>query len=289
MLALEVCQRCKVSVMLARVSRTGKLELTWVGKDQRPRLEPRLLLEDASKSYGDPKSPNMLIRGDNLLALKALEQDFTGQIQCIYLDPPFNTQQAFEYYEDCVEHSIWLSMMRDRLEVHHRLLHKTGTLFVHIDDNELAYLVVILDEVFGRQNRISICTFKQSSTSGSKAINPGIVTTSNFVVIYAKDKTAWKSFKTFVATERDKRYSKFIVNFEEHFSKWRLIGVRQALAAHLGMEARELKKKLGDDLERRTNEFVLENAPRVVRTARVAPKDVNEQAREALALSPCAR
>jgi hypothetical protein len=100
------------------MAKTGKLELTWVGKELRPRLEPRLLLEDPSKSYGDPKSPNMLIRGDNLLALKALELDFTGKIQCIYLDPPFNTQQAFEYYEDGVEHSLWLSMMRDRLELH---------------------------------------------------------------------------------------------------------------------------------------------------------------------------
>src|SRR2546427_12772124 len=101
-------------------SKTGKLEMTWVGKDQRPRLEPRLLLEDPSKSYGDPKSPNMLIRGDNLLALKALEQEFTGQIKCGYIDPPFNTQQAFEHYEDGIEHSLWLSLMRDRLEVLHR-------------------------------------------------------------------------------------------------------------------------------------------------------------------------
>jgi adenine-specific DNA-methyltransferase len=264
------------------MAKSGKLELTWVGKDQRQRLEPRLLLEETARSYGDPASPNMLIRGDNLLALKALEQDFTGRIQCIYLDPPFNTQQAFEYYDDGVEHSLWLSMMRDRLEHHHKLLHKTGTLFVHIDDNELAYLMVVLDEIFGRQNRVSVCTFKQSSASGPKAVNPGIVTTSNFIVIYAKDKTCWKSFKTFVGTERDDRYSKFIANFEEPYSSWRLVGVRQALAAKLGIEAKELKKKLGDDFDRSIEEFVLENAPRVVRTARVAPKDVNELAREAL-------
>jgi adenine-specific DNA-methyltransferase len=123
--------------MLARVSKTGKLELTWAGKDQRPRLEPRLLLEDPSKSYGDPTSPNMLIRGDNLLALKALEQDFTGEIHCIYIDPPFNTGQAMEDYEDGLEHSIWLTIMRDRLEILHRLLRSDGTIFVHIDDNEL--------------------------------------------------------------------------------------------------------------------------------------------------------
>jgi adenine-specific DNA-methyltransferase len=264
--------------------KTGKLELTWVGKDERQRLEPRLLSEDPAKSYGDPASPNMLIRGDNLLALKALEQDFTSKIQCIYRDPPFNTQQAFEYYDDGLEHSLWLTMMRDRLE-HHRLLHKSGTLFVHIDDNELAYLIVILDEIFGRQNRVSICTFKQSSASGPKSINPGIVTTSNFVVIYAKDKTCWKSFKTFVATGRDDRYSKFITNFDEPYSRWKLIGIRNALASQLGIETKNLKKHLGDEFDATIESFVLENASRVVRTARVAPKDVNELAREALAQS----
>ena len=94
----------------------GKLELTWVGKDERPRLEQRVLVEDPSKSYGDPNSENMLIFGDNLLALKALEQDFASRIKCIYIYPPFNTGQAFEHYEDGLEHSIWLSLMREKLE-----------------------------------------------------------------------------------------------------------------------------------------------------------------------------
>jgi adenine-specific DNA-methyltransferase len=156
------------------------LELTWVGKNNQPRLEPRILIEDhtcscrADRSVSDPDIfDNRLIFGDNLLALKALEQEFTGQIKCIYIDPPFNTKQAFDHYEDGVEHSIWLNLMRNRIEMLHRLLSEDGSFFVHIDDNELGYLIALTDEIFGRANRVSVITFKQSSASGPKAINPG--------------------------------------------------------------------------------------------------------------------
>lgn len=117
------------------MAKKTKLELTWIGKDNRPRLEPRILLEDKELNYhaehkvsGDDIYDNMLIHGDNLLALKALEQDFAGKIKCIYIDPPFNTDQAFEHYDDSVEHSIWLGLMRDRITILHRLLSLDGTL-----------------------------------------------------------------------------------------------------------------------------------------------------------------
>jgi len=157
-----------------------KLELTWIGKENRPRLEPRILIADPEKSYHaahrvseDDLFDNRLIFGDNLLALKALEQEFAGKIKCIYIDPPFNTKQAFEHYDDGVEHSLWLSLMRDRLTILHRLLTPDGTLCIHIDDNELGYLIVVADEIFGRKNRAYIVTFKQSSVSGPKSVNPG--------------------------------------------------------------------------------------------------------------------
>jgi adenine-specific DNA-methyltransferase len=172
-----------------------KLELTWIGKEHRPRLEPRILLEDPVLSYHAPHKisdhdlfDNRLIHGDNLLALKALEQDFAGKVKCIYIDPPFNTQQAFEHYDDSTEHSDWLRLIRDRAVILHRLLANNGSLFVHIDDNELGYLTVLLDEVFGRTNRVAIVTFKQGSATGHKSINPGCVSTTNFVLIYAKKK-----------------------------------------------------------------------------------------------------
>ena len=142
------------------MQKTGKLELTWVGKYEKSKIEPRILIEDKTKSYGDPSSKNMLIHGDNLIALKALEKEYSGLIKCIYIDPPFNTGQAFENYDDGVEHSIWLSLMQSRVQILHRLLADDGTLFVHIDDNELGYLIVLLDEIFGRNNRVSIVSLK---------------------------------------------------------------------------------------------------------------------------------
>lgn len=98
------------------MEKKGKLELTWVGKYEEEKLEPRILIEDKSKSYGDPDTENMLIHGDNLLALKALERDYAGKIKCVYIDPPYNTGNAFEHYDDDVEHSLWLNMIYKRVE-----------------------------------------------------------------------------------------------------------------------------------------------------------------------------
>lgn len=143
------------------MSRHQKLELTWIGKDERPRLEPRILLEDSALSHHAKERhdgdifDNRMIFGDNLLALKALEQEFSGAIQCIYIDPPYNTGNAFEHYDDGVEHSIWLSLMRDRLSILQGLLSQTGFICCHIDDSEGHYLKVLMDEVFGRQNYLS--------------------------------------------------------------------------------------------------------------------------------------
>lgn len=129
-----------------------RLELTWIGKGEEPAVEPRILLHDLSKDYGDPNAENMLIHGDNLLALKALEQQFAGQVKCIYIDPPYNTGAAFEHYDDNLEHSIWLRLMKARLEILRTLLAPDGSIWIQIDDEEQAYLKVICDEVFGRNN-----------------------------------------------------------------------------------------------------------------------------------------
>ena len=137
------------------VSKPQKLELTWIGKDTQSKLEPRILLEDTDKSYGDKHSGNLLIHGDNLLALKALEQEFTGRVKCIFIDPPYNTGSAFTHYDDGIEHSLWLTLMRDRLVILRRLLAEDGSIWITIDDNEAHYLKVLCDELFGRNNFIA--------------------------------------------------------------------------------------------------------------------------------------
>ena len=139
-----------------------KLELTWIGKEKRPKLEPRILLEDAERSYHAKRRvsegdifDNRLIFGDNLLALKALEQEFSGKVKCVFIDPPYNTGSAFSHYDDGLEHSIWLGLMRDRLEIIRQLLAEDGSLWITIDDNEAHYLKVMCDEVFGRGNFVA--------------------------------------------------------------------------------------------------------------------------------------
>ncbi len=198
-----------------------KLELTWIGKDIRPKLEPRILIEDPAKSYhagfrkagprggaenaenAGKQSPtsaasappredffdNRLIFGDNLLALKALEQEFTGKIKCIYIDPPYNTGSAFTHYDDGIEHSLWLSLMRDRLELLRRLLSPKGSIWISIDDNEMPYLRVLLDEIFARPNFVATVIWEKvySPKSSARFLSEN----HDYVVCYARDSSAW--------------------------------------------------------------------------------------------------
>jgi adenine-specific DNA-methyltransferase len=143
----------------------NKLELTWIGKGEEPKLEPRILIENPEYSYGDPKSENMLIHGDNLLALKALEQDYSGKVKCIYIDPPYNTGNAFEHYDDGVEHSLWLSLIKPRIEILRKLLTEDGSLWITLDDNEAHYFKVMCDEIFGRNNFVATTIWQQSLQS----------------------------------------------------------------------------------------------------------------------------
>lgn len=166
-----------------------KLELTWIGKDREVNLEPRILVEVPEKSYGDKDTENMLIHGDNLLALKALEQDYTGKIKCIYIDPPYNTGSAFEHYDDNVEHSKWLSLMKQRLEILHTLLAEDGSIWISLDDNEQAYCKILMDEIFGRRNFINnvIWQKKFSPQNDAKWLSDN----HDFVIVYAKNKDLW--------------------------------------------------------------------------------------------------
>lgn len=168
-----------------------KLELTWIGKENQPRLEPRILIEEPGKSYHASHRVsdkdifnNRLIFGDNLLGLKALEQEFSGQIKCIYIDPPYNTGSAFEQYDDGIEHSLWLSLMRDRVELLRKLLHPDGSLWVSLDDNEVHYFKVLTDEIFGRGNFLGNIVWQSKDTPGNNS--SGIAQTHNHILAYRK-------------------------------------------------------------------------------------------------------
>ena len=248
-----------------------KLELTWIGKDQATKLEPRILIEDtdlsyhSSKKYSDKDTyDNKLIFGDNLLALKALEQEYTERVKCIFIDPPYNTGSAFEHYEDGLEHSIWLSLMRDRIEVLHKLLSDDGSLWITIDDNEVHYLKVLCDEIFGRNNFVIQNTIKRSAPTGHKSINPSPVQVADYLLVYAKNKSKWKYEQQFTEREFDSAYNKFIENYELGINHWTFISLKTAL------------KKL--DL---TLEECLERYPeRIIRTAQPNFEGVGKETKE---------
>lgn len=180
-----------------------KLELTWIGKGNEPKLEPRILIEDPTKSYGDPKAENMLIHGDNLLALKALEQEFAGKIKCIYIDPPYNTGSAFEYYDDGLEHSLWLTLMRDRLKIFYNLLSEDGSLWISLDDNEQAYCKVMCDELFGRNNFVANVLW-QKRTSPESRLQLGAA--HDYILVYAKNSSKVNLNKITLTQEQSSQY-----------------------------------------------------------------------------------
>lgn len=167
-------------------------------KDEPIVVEPRILIEDATRSNcaADPDTENMLIHGDNLLALKALENKYAGRVKCIYIDPPYNTGSAFDYYEDNLEHSIWLNLIRPRLEILWNLLDKdTGSIWISIDDSEQAYMRVLCDELFGRPKFVAqIVWQKRYSRENREAIGDA----HEYIIVYAKDPVQFKECRNLV-------------------------------------------------------------------------------------------
>jgi len=187
-----------------------KLELTWIGKDNRPKLEPRILLEEPSKSYhashkvtNEDLFDNKLIFGDNLLALKALEQKYIGKVKCVFIDPPYNTGSAFEHYEDGLEHSIWLSLMRDRISIMRNLLEDSGSIWISIDDNEVHYLKVLCDEVFGRKNFLANILWQKRTSPDARL---KISDAHDHILVYSKDASQTKINKIPLTELQSKNY-----------------------------------------------------------------------------------
>lgn len=196
----------------------NKLELTWFGKDEPMHVEPRLLIENTelSNTDTDPNTENILIHGDNLLALKALEPMYAGQIKCIYIDPPFNTGQAFEHYDDNLEHSIWLNLMYERFKLLYRLLEANGMFWIHLDDVEVHYCKVVLDEIFSRHNFVSHITYERSAVAG---LGQGgyLVNTTEHILLYKKGVLPDKVNLSYeeLGFNIIKRYNRYVADFGE--------------------------------------------------------------------------
>ena len=249
-----------------------KLELTWIGKDKRPKLEPRILLEDPSKSYHASQKvtendifDNKLIFGDNLLALKALEYRYTGKVKCVYIDPPYNTGSAFDHYEDGLEHSIWLSLMEQRLNIIHKLLADDGCIFVHLDDNELDYLKVLMDGVFGRNNFVSRITIEARAPSAFSTVNTGVFKASEYILWFAKDKSKFSENRLRTKREPDYAYNKWLNNPNDSPEFWTFKPVQEAFE-----EIAKPRSKRPDTLLQAFNKFIVENSKHVTRLASIS-------------------
>jgi len=165
----------------------------WVPKNDIRVAEPRIF--KFVKNYGDPTSENMLIKGDNLLVLRSLVEMLKGKqekdkIKCIYIDPPFNSGNAFKYYDDNLKHSEWLTMMRDRLGLLRKILRNDGIILIHIDDEEMAYLKVLMDEIFGRENFMNCICVKMSEATGVKMTHSAkrLPKLKEYILVYKKEK-----------------------------------------------------------------------------------------------------
>lgn len=304
------------------MSKYKKLELTWLNKDKalvwnskekkyvwvNPDdlrvSEPRIFKN--CKIFGDVNSEfntnfnqyyksdykihehenNLLIFGDNLLALKAIESDFTEKIKLVYIDPPFNTERDDLIYPDGMEHSHWLSMMKNRLEIIWNLLRWDGTIFVHLNDIEHAYLKVLLDEIFQRKNYIITITVKASSAAGHKTINPTPVNVTEYILVYAKDKNKWKYKPQYVESEYDSMYNLYIRNVDDDCSKWKIESLQEVVAKDLDFkDSKEAKKKLKHGFDAALAEFALKNHKNVFRYTAVNYSGVGKETQRLYDLS----
>lgn len=225
-----------------------RLELVWPNKDKvllgldekgkpiwgtKADLETKLLVQLEAVGETNPdnlndlyeQGDNLLIKGDNLLALKALERHFAGKIKCIYIDPPFNTGNAFEYYDDGLDHTIWLSLMKARLEILNKLLSKDGAIFIHLNMDELAHLKILADEIFGRRNFLQIITVKSASTASYRSINLCPVTVTEYLLMYCKNQESYQQPMQYTRTAYSEDYGHYIENFNDSYENWKIVSL----------------------------------------------------------------
>ena len=249
----------------------NKLELMWIGKEKRESIEPRILLEEKSKSFGDSNTDNKLIHGDNLLALKALQKDFTGKIKCIYIDPPYNTGSAFEHYDDNLEHSIWLNLMRQRLELLRELLTDDGLIWIQIDDGEMAYLKVLCDEIFGRNNFINTISIKVSPPNGVKIqhAEKKILKEKEYILVSSKKRECVRFNREYIKADSwDSHYNKYIKGNLNDLSSCEVISISDVLKE---------KNLIADINNNAFNKWVYENKNRIFQPVGLARiKDVEK-------------
>lgn len=236
------------------------VELVWAGKGERPASSSAALVEVSH--HGEP-SENLVIHGDNLPALRALLGTLRGAVQCVYIDPPYNTGSARVPYPDAEEHAAWLSFLTERLALLRELLAPSGSLFVHLDDNELDYLKVALDELFGREQFIGRITVSARAPSAFSTVNRGVFKAAEYLLWFARDRAAMKAHALRVPRPRDPAYTLWLENPDDPHEAWQIGPVREAFERHTGQRWRTAGRAAQDT-------FVLRHARQVLRLAQIS-------------------
>lgn len=208
---------------------------------------------------------NLLIKGNNLLALYSLREKLAGKVKLIYIDPPYNTENDSFQYNDSFNHSSWLIFMKNRLEVAKELLSDDGSIFVHCDDNELGYLRVLMDEIFGRSNFISQINIDARSPSAFSTVNLGVFKASEYMLWFAKSRTNFTENRCRVARTPDYAYDKWLENPEDNMNEWRFISVVDAYSKNTNQQNKNPLTEL-----KNFNKFILNNADRICRLASIS-------------------
>lgn len=233
-------------------------------------------LQDVETVFADD---NLVIKGNNLLVISSLLKRYENKVKCIYIDVPYNTGNDSFGYNDKFNHSSWLTFIKNRLNIAYKLLRRDGTIAISIDNYEIAYLLVLLDEIFGKENRKNIITVKRGSVTGAKVINPGAVNVVEYVVLYSKDTTVWKPNRVFAAKGYDDRYGNIILNYDAGYENWKFGTVLDEFAKSLGMKKSKLKSELGGDYDRALESYALANAERIVQFATLDDNSISAEAR----------
>ncbi len=228
---------------------------------------------------------NLIIKGNNLMTLSTLKSEFSKKVKLVYIDPPYNTGSDGFEYNDSFNHSSWLTFIKNRLLLAKELLKSEGTIAISIDHNELSYLLIVMDEIFGKANLKNIITIKRGSVTGAKVINPGVVNISEYVVIYSRDSAKWKPNRVFRQKGRDDRYNKYIEFFDGGIENWDFISLLDKFAEFKKIPKSKLKNFLGDNYELELENFVIDNQERVIRFASLDEKAISQAALEAKKLS----
>ena len=275
---IAICLCALVGVALG--GRADMPKLRWVDDDKArnavSNVVMKILREDKSLSYGDPKSGNILVHGDNLEALKALLPFYAGRVKCIYIDPPYNTGNAFPNYDDNLEHSIWMGMMYPRIKLLKEFLAADGCFFMQLDDNELDYAKVICDEIFGRKNFVNRITIDVRAPSAFSTVNPGVFKCSEYILWYSINKQSVPMVEERVVRDVDFAYKLWLKNPNENYERWEWCGVAEAYA-----QAKAQKKPSKNETPvseyKKYQDFIIKNANRIFRMASISDTGAGQE------------